>query len=606
MKLKHILSAVLKARTHKQLTSGVRRAFRITGILAASLSAAGSFMAMKGERGAAPATAFQDIASSGPLTHIYIGEELSAQVNHILDGATGEFFPPSVIPGDCGTFIVINGTLYAPDFSSHGGTATSGLGTYTPFTPISQSPVTGSGTVTDPFKVVTTVAVGTTGLTIQQTDTYVSGDESYRTDIMIINTSGLTANGILYRAADAYLGGSDAGFGFTEIFGDQKAVGASVNPDNTPPSRIEEWIPLTGGNNFYENSYDSVWAWIGSKLPFPDTCDCTIFEDNGAGISWNFSIPAAGSVTYSQATAFSPMGMEPLVTGKTADNDSSPPGSENGYTITINNPNQVAVTLTSIFDTLPDGFAYVPGSTSGVTTEDPGIGGQTLTWNGPFEVPAAGSVSLHFLVTVATEPGDYFNEAGGAAEGGFTVAGTGPTARITVTSEGTLTLLGVVSRRHHQEAGTFDIDLPSDGSGVENRPGDGSKRQWVVFTFSGTINSVNSITTSCGQVQKTSLNGSSVSVQLLGKCNGSFVTVTLNGISGESGRLDSASASFGVLSGDVNGDGAVDNTDVQLERTNIGPGLIDASNFRYDVTCDGYINHGDTTVTKSFLGTSLH
>jgi uncharacterized repeat protein (TIGR01451 family) len=297
--------------------------------------------------------------------------------------------------------------------------------------------------------------------------------------------------------------------------------------------------------------------------------------------------------------------MEPLVTGKTADSDTSLPGAQNGYTITISNPNESAVTLTSVFDTLPDGFNYVSGSSSGITTDDPGIVGQMLTWSGPFQVPANGSASLHFSVTVATAPGDYFNEAGGAAEGGFTVAGTGPTARITVTPNGTLTLLNVVSRRHHQEAGTFDIDLPVDGSGIENRPGDGSKRQQVVFNFSDPITSVDSVTTSCGHVQKTRISGSSVSVQLLGKCNASPVTVSLNGITGGSGTLNSASITFGVLSGDVNADRVVDNTDVQLERANSGPGLIDGSNFRYDVTCDGYINHGDTTVTKSFVGTSL-
>jgi len=37
-------------------------------------------------------------------------------------------------------------------------------------------------------------------------------------------------------------------------------------------------IPLTGGNNFYETGFNSVWTWIGSKLPFRDRCDCAIFR----------------------------------------------------------------------------------------------------------------------------------------------------------------------------------------------------------------------------------------------------------------------------------------------------------------------------------------
>ena len=378
-------------------------------------------------------TPYQDIASAGPLTHIYLGNELSAQVTHVLDVAD-EFYPPAEIPGDCGTFVAINNTLYAPDFSSHGGsTATGGLGEYTPFTPVSQTGVTGSGTATDPFKVVTVVAVGATGLDLQQTDSYVIGNEFYQTDILITNNSESLASGLLFRAGDAFLDGSDSGFGFTEIFGDRKSIGCSINANNLPPDRIEEWVPLTDGNNFYEDVYGSIWLAIGAQAPFPDTCACETAIDNGAGISWSFSIPAGSTATYSQITAFSPVGMEPLVTSKTADSPTSTPGGQDGYTIMIENPNPGSVILSSITDTLPDGFSYVPGSSSGVTTSDPSITGQMLTWSGSFSVPANGAVSLHFAVIVATAPGDYFNEAGGEATGGFSVAGSGPTAQITVT-----------------------------------------------------------------------------------------------------------------------------------------------------------------------------
>jgi uncharacterized repeat protein (TIGR01451 family) len=327
----------------------------------------------------------------------------------------------------------MGGTLYAPDFANHGVTATGNLGPYTVFTPISQTPVTGTGTAVDPFQVVTVVDVSTTGLRIQQTDRYIIGDESYRTEVMITNNGASAASGVLYRAGDAFLGGSDFGFGFTEVFGTRQAVGCSVNPNNIPPDRIEEWVPLTGGNNFYQSFYGSVWSFIGTEAPFPDTCDCATFQDNGAGISWNFSIAAGGSATYSQFTTFSPLGLQALVTSKTADSPTSEAGSMNGYTITIENGNVNSVTLNSITDTLPAGFSYVPGSTTGVTTNDPAISAQMLTWVGPFVVPANSSVSLHFAVIVATLPGDYFNEAGGEAAGGYTVTGTGPTAPITVT-----------------------------------------------------------------------------------------------------------------------------------------------------------------------------
>ena len=378
-------------------------------------------------------TPFMDIASAGPLTHVWLGNELSCQVQHVTDGSTHEFFPPGVIPGDCGTFIAMGGTLYAPDFANHGGTATGNLGTYVVFTPVSQTPVTGTGTPSDPFIVVTVVDVAATGLRIQQTDSYITGDESYRTDITIMNSGG-PASGVLFRAGDAFLAGSDFGFGFTETFGSRNAVGCSVNANNMPPGRIEEWIPVTGGNNFYEAFYGEIWRWIGTQAPFPDMCGCAISQDNGAGISWNFSIPAGGTVTYSHFTTFSPLGLEPLVTSKTADSATSAPGSQNGYTITIENPNPDPVMLNSITDTLPSEFTYVLGSTTGVTTDDPIISAQMLTWVGPFVVAANSSVALHFNVIVASTPGVYFNEASGDAAGLYTVNGTGPTAQITVTA----------------------------------------------------------------------------------------------------------------------------------------------------------------------------
>ncbi len=121
-----------------------------------------------------------------------------------------------------------------------------------------------------------------------------------------------------------------------------------------------------------------------------------------------------------------------LSTAKTADSATTAAGGSNGYTITVSNPSDEAATLNSIFDVLPAGFSYTGGSTTGATTSDPSISGQTLTWNGPFNVPAGGSVALHFNVTVSTTPGEYLNDAGGTASEG-SVSPTGPTAPITVT-----------------------------------------------------------------------------------------------------------------------------------------------------------------------------
>ena len=125
-------------------------------------------------------------------------------------------------------------------------------------------------------------------------------------------------------------------------------------------------------------------------------------------------------------------GATPLSTAKTADSATTPAGGSNGYTITISNTSSSAVTLDSIFDVLPAGFAYIDGTTTGVTASNPTIQGQTLTWSGPFTVPANGDITLNFDVVVSTTPGEYLNDAGGSVSGG-SVSPTGQTAKITVT-----------------------------------------------------------------------------------------------------------------------------------------------------------------------------
>jgi uncharacterized repeat protein (TIGR01451 family) len=388
-----------------------------------------SAQAQKGVVSTVPAelqTAYQTITSSGPLNQIDLGVDIAAQIGHVGD-ASGNVYPPGTRPGDYGTFLVVGGALYAPDMAGHGGTASGSIGTYTAFTPISQTAIGGGGTSGSPYTVTTTVGVGTTGLTITQVDSYVVGQETYRTDVTVSNGTGAAISAILYRAMDCYLGGSDSGYGVVN----GTAPGCSVNPNNTPAGRIEQIVPLNGGNNYYETGYDEVWAWIGTHAAFPNTCDCTIQEDNGSGISWNITVPAGGSVQRSNLTVFSPLGTQPLFVTKTADAANATAGGADGYTITISNPNGAAATLNSITDTLPTGFTYTTGSTTGATTADPAVAAQTLTWAGPIAVPPGGTASLHFGVTVSSTPGTYTNQATADA-GSDTVAGTGPTAPVTV------------------------------------------------------------------------------------------------------------------------------------------------------------------------------
>jgi hypothetical protein len=253
------------------------------------------------------AVPFKEIASSaGPLTSVALGDELSCQVAYRGD-ARFELFPSAAKPGDCGTFVFTAGTLFAPNFSAHDSTATSSLDVTTPWTPVSQTAVTGTGTAANPFKVTTVADAGASGVRITQSDTYVTGQESYRTDTTVQNTGGAAATGILYRAGDCYLQESDTGFGFLDAA--QGAVGCSINANNAPAGRIEQWYPITTANQYIEGRYSEVWGAIATHAPLPNTTRAAESIDNGAAISWSFSVEPGGQQTYSHYTTFSPTGV---------------------------------------------------------------------------------------------------------------------------------------------------------------------------------------------------------------------------------------------------------------------------------------------------------
>ncbi|QEC48585.1 hypothetical protein FSW04_14065 [Baekduia soli] len=250
---------------------------------------------------------FKTIASPGPLPSIAVGNEGSCQVAHVGDQQL-ELFPSQTTPGDCGTFIFSGGVLYGPNFPGHDQTAaTSGLGALTPFTPQAQSEVAGSGVAADPLRVTTTYVAGATGLRVTQIDSYVPGQEAFRTDVQIQNAAATAQAGVIYRAGDCYLQESDVGYGFVETA--TNGPGCSINANNAPAGRIEQWVPLTAASTYLEDRFSSVWSAIGAHAPFPNSCQCATSLDNGAGLSWSFNVAPGATATFSHLTVFSPTGV---------------------------------------------------------------------------------------------------------------------------------------------------------------------------------------------------------------------------------------------------------------------------------------------------------
>lgn len=263
---------------------------------ATSLAAPNASASRKGVTYGSPSVGDTPIASSGPLTNIELGDELSCQVAYQapLASPANQVYAPWTAPGDCGTFLAVDKTLYAPHFWTHGTTATGGLGAYTPYTKISQTTQTGSGTLADPYIVTTVVDAGTTGLRITQIDTYVTGRREFRSDIVVTNNAEFTQRAILSRGVDCYFAGSDSGTGIflPNAAAQTNSVGC-VKPNTV---RSERLISLSAGNTYLQDRYSNVWRAIGAKAPLPNTCTCATVHDNGIAIAWSISLPPNGSV----------------------------------------------------------------------------------------------------------------------------------------------------------------------------------------------------------------------------------------------------------------------------------------------------------------------
>ncbi|MGZ6954251.1 MAG: InlB B-repeat-containing protein [Acidimicrobiia bacterium] len=371
--------------------------------------------------GTAPVVAASITNPGGPLTTVDVSPDLNCAVDYLGDTAS-EFYDTTA----CATLVATGGTLYGPSNIPAGGSATP----RTPYTPVSQNQ-TGSGSSGDPYTIVTAADAGTSGLQVQQKDTYVTGQETYRTDVTLANSTGSDITAVLYKAADCYLQNSDFGYGAH----DTSSGAISCIADLSPGSRIEQFYPVSSGSHYVESGYNDVWALVGLQQPLPDECrQCANYIDNGMGLSWSVTVPAHGSLTESHLTNFSPLGNVPLEMTKTARDPQTPSGGANAYTIIVTNPNSSAVTLASISDELAAGFSYQIGSTTGATTADPTVSGATLTWPGPISVAAGGTVTLTFGVQVSRLPGLYTDQASAIADGIYTVAPTGPTAPVEVTS----------------------------------------------------------------------------------------------------------------------------------------------------------------------------
>ena len=161
---------------------------------------------------------------------------------------------------------------------------------------------------------------------------------------------------MLYRAGDCFVNNDDRGFGsYDSATGAISCVGATNGPNGTrtPNSRVQQFMPVTAGSRYIQSLYNTVWNAVTSRQPFPNTCACTTYQDNGAGLSWSFSVSALSPQTRSNLLTFSPIPMNPVTTAVTTSTPQVSPGGVVNYSIAFTNPNAAGATLTSITNDLP-------------------------------------------------------------------------------------------------------------------------------------------------------------------------------------------------------------------------------------------------------------
>jgi hypothetical protein len=254
-----------------------------------------------------PAVAEEGVVTfpGGPLT-VYTGALGQCQSSYLIAGkVAGNYFPGGepfeFSPvGDCGFFLAFPeagagqpSALQGRTFGFNGHAGPRGLETYTP---VSQSPVTGSGSAADPYTEVTVFAVEAEGETyglITETTSYVNGAPQFTSTYKVLNTS---ASQIYFRAmyaGDLYVNGDDYGVG-VYLGGPPRFVGGQ----NTGSGVIGGFQEASAPALPWSSPQEACWVEVPSSR-----CEAAQPDDNGIwhdvettdeeGLAFNGSIDSA-------------------------------------------------------------------------------------------------------------------------------------------------------------------------------------------------------------------------------------------------------------------------------------------------------------------------
>jgi hypothetical protein len=242
----------------------------------------------------------------GSPLNVYVGDHGQLQAFR-TDSGSGIFFAPTDTTGDAGFFLAFPsgypGEPAAKVFGFSGSAGPFGLDEYEP---VSQSPVSGAGTVADPLKLVTTYKIPTVG-TVTQTTTYVNGSQEFRVRWDFANESGSPLTYKALAAADFFFQGDDSGTGIFTV-GPPRFIGGT-NLDSGSSGGFAEVTEggLPAWSAYEALDFPDVWTKIeesaSSTGPTFDDSVLAEAKDNAGGVEWDQALatplPSGSTQSYS-------------------------------------------------------------------------------------------------------------------------------------------------------------------------------------------------------------------------------------------------------------------------------------------------------------------
>ena len=112
------------------------------------------------------------------------------------------------------------------------------------------------------------------------------------------------------------------------------------------------------------------------------------------------------------------------------------------------------------------------------------------------------------------------------------------------------------------------------------------------------------LTSGIGSISGTpTFSGQTMTVNVSGVANAQLLTVKLSGVKDQFAQvLPDTTVTVRMLAGDVNGNGAVNATDVSQAKSQVGQ-TVGSANFKSDVNSSGSINATDVSLIKANVGT---